>query len=316
MSAKIIVRGRIEEVIPMGGFTLTSYDRDIAQFQGYKPAKYTAAFRTNLVAKGVLVQGIIYPIILINEEKVITLRMMNNVLSLHGTMDLLEGYVEDAIGLSVAGKDFGIGAVRKCVNSGNVEGLDLALQNILSTIASGTNMAKLTTAGYTPAARAALIAMRTSISDDNTAQNAKETQRGSLVVANMHVINDYLKDVKAIWIDGKHIFKSTDKIKLKDYTNSQLIARMRNDELHTWIQGDVFNKTGGKEKGAKIVCRPVSVGKRGKTVTSDPEGAYVVKGLKPVDFIFTIKLKNGNMFAVAGTAVTNVHVTLNIHQPV
>ncbi len=315
MKEKLIITGRIEEVPAIGQFTIDSYGIDIVKFQAYKPLKYTAGFLIALNGKALLVGGIISPVILTGELKVITLRMVTNVLGLHGTMDLLEGYAEDAIGLSVGLKDFGIGPVRKCVNSGDVEGLDLALKNLLAVIASGTNMAKLVTAGYDAGSRTALIAMKASIAGDNAAQNAKENQRAALVVANMGVINDYLKDIKMIWVDGKHIFKSTDKEKLKNYTNSQIIARMRHDELHTWIQGVVYNKVGGAEKGAKIVARPISVGKRGKTVYSDPEAAYVVKGLKPVDFIFTVKLKSGAMFAVAGTAVTNVHVVLDLRQP-
>jgi len=259
------------------------------------------------------VMGIVFPKLLTAELKVITLRMYTNVLGLRLTMNLLEGYVEDAVGLTIGVGDFGIKQVRKAINSLDMEGLDAALQFLLTNI--GNNMAALVAQGYTPIARAALIATKQSIFDDNAAQNAKEEERAGLVVSNIGVINDLGTDLKAVWKDGKHLYSITDKVKVKNYTNSQLVKRVRHDELHTFIGGVVKNKLGVVQEGAKIVARPVLKGLRGKTVKSGAGGVYEIDGLKPTEYNLFVTLENGDTFLVQAAAVTNTHTVCNITQP-
>jgi len=310
---KIIITARLEEVPTIGQFTIDSYIRDSGDFSTYKPLKYTAGFLTALQAKAVLVNGIVNPVVLTSELKVITLRLTNSLLGLRNTMNLLEGYVADATGLTVAAADFGISGVRQKVNSGDVEGLNGALSTLLTNV--NNNLTALNTAGYPTGAETALAAVKLNIFNDNAAQNVKENARAALVVANIGVINDFLKDIKAIWADGKRQYKISNKTKLKDYTNTAIIKRIRNDELHTLIVGRVLNKLGKIEADAKIKARPSIAGKRGKTVKSDASGKYELKGLRPTTYLITVTLKDGSMFAVNGDAKTNTTVTLDLQQP-
>lgn len=303
----------MEEVPTIGQFTIDSYIRDAGDFAAYKPLKYTAGFLTALQAKAVLVNGIVNPVVLTSELKLITLRLTNNVFGLRNTMNLLEGYVADATGLTVAPADFGISPVRQKVSSGDVEGLNGVLSTLLTNI--NNNLAALNTVGYPTGAEGVLAAVKLAIFNDNAAQNVKENARAALVVANIGVINDFLKDIKAIWADGKRLYKISNKTKLKDYTNSTIIKRIRNDELHTLIIGKVINKIGKIEKDAKIKARPSIAGKRGKTTKSDASGAYELKGLRPTTYLITVTLANGDSFAVNGDAVTNKTITLDLKQP-
>lgn len=310
---KIIITARIEEVPTIGQFTIDAYIRDSADFTGYKPAKYTAGFLTAVQAKAVLVNEIINPVVLTGELKVITLRLTVSVLGLRNTMNLLEGYVADATGLTVAPADFGITPVRQKIASGDVEGLNGVLATLLTNITN--NFSALEDVGYTADAKTALAATKLSIFNDNAAQNTKENARAALVVANIGVINDFLKDIKAIWADGKRLYKLTDKVKLKDYTNTTIIKRIRNDELHTLIVGKVLNRAGVGEADAKIKARPSIAGKRGKTVKSGKDFKYELKGLRPTTYLITVTLKNGEMFAVNVDAKTNTTVTFDLQQP-
>lgn len=176
-------------------------------------------------------------------------------------------------------------------------------------------MAALNTVGYPVGAEATLATVKLNIFNDNAAQNVKEGARADLVVANIGVINDFLKDIKAIWADGKRQYKISNKLKLKDYTNTAIIKRIRNDELHTLIVGKVINKSGGLEADAKIKARPSILGKRGKTVKSGADSTYELKGLRPTTYLITVTLKDGSMFAVNGDAKTNTTVTLDLVQP-
>ena len=309
----LIIKGRLEEIPTIGQFTIDSYIRDAADFTAYKPSKYTAGFLTALQTKATNVNAIVNPVVLTSELKVITLSLTNRVLALRGTMNLLEGYVADAVGLTVSASDFGISPVRQKVNSGDVEGLNSVLSTLLTNV--NNNLAALNLVGYPTGAETTLATDKQKIFDDNALQNVKENARAALVVANLGVINDFCKDLKAIWADGKRLYKISDKVKLKDYTNSTIIKRIRNDELHTLIVGKVLNKLGKIEADAKIKARPAIAGKRGKTVKSDATGAYELKGLRPTTYLITVTLANGESFAVNGDAVTNKTITLDLVQP-
>jgi hypothetical protein len=309
---KLIIRARIYEVPILGQFSIDSYSRDDDDFITFKPNKYTPAFLTALLAKQTAVNDIVNPVVLTAELKQITIRLHGNMIGLRNPMNWLQGYVNDATGLTVPAKDFGISQVRKSVNKGDAESLDGNLKTLLINI--DNNMTKLSDVGYTDAMRNALKDAKAEIFKDNAQQNKKIDERGLLVAENLGTINDFLKDIKAIWTDGKLLYKITDKVRVKDYTNSELLKRIRHDELHTIITGSVYNKEGKIEPGAKIVARPSTEGKRGKTVTSDPKGHYELKGLRPINYILTVTLKSGAVFMTNVDAKTNETVKLDLRE--
>jgi len=310
---KIIINARIEEVPTFCQFTNASLTRDFTFFSSYKSHKYTAAFMTALTNKQVVVEAIVFPRVLTNQLKVITLRLETNVYKLRNIMNLLEGYVVDAVDLTVAAKDFGISGVRSMVNSMDVEGLNGALSYLLVNI--NANMDALVAVGYNETDATALSDLKALINEDNTAQNSKEGERAQLVVDNIGKINELLIDIKDIWADGKRLFKINEPVKLPDYTSSAILKRIRHDELHTMIMGKVINALGEKESGAKIQARPALFGKRGKTVKSDANGNYELKGLKPTSYLITVTKKNGSSFIVTADAVTNQTVVKDLVEP-
>jgi hypothetical protein len=309
----LIIKARIDEVTTIGQFTINSYKRDVDKFKAYKPTKYTDAFLTDLEAKKEVVKGIVNPVVLIAEQKKITERLLNTIIGLRDPMNLLEGYVADAVGLTVAPKDFGISPVRQKVNRGEVEGLNGALSTLVTNITN--NKPALINVGYSDVAFTALKAAQTSIFDDNAAQNIKEGEIGALVTGNMGVINDFLKDIKGIWADGKRLFKISDKVKLKDYTLADIIRRIRQDELHTLIAGTVKSASNELASKVKVSARPSVVGKRGKSTTTDSKGYYELKGLEPKSYNITFTLPDGRMFVVSADAKTNEKVVVDFTVP-
>jgi hypothetical protein len=311
---RLIIKARIEEVPTIGQFTIDAANANHADLNAYKPNKYTPAFFTALEGKLALIKQIVNPVVLTSEMKVITVRLTNSVVGLRQTMNLLEGYVADATGLTVAKADFGIKDVRKKVASLDVEGLNNVLSVVITNITN--NMDALTAVGYTAAMKTALEATKESIFKDNAEQNEKLEARAELVAANMGQINDFCTDIKDIWADGKRLYNLTDKVKAKLFSNADIIRRIRNDELHTIITGKVLDKNGSVAAAAKIVARPSSEGKRGKTVKSNSIGVYELKGLRPVNYILTVTLKTGGIFVVNADAVTNKSVGLDLKEPV
>jgi len=303
---KISIRARIEEVPTLGQFSVDSYNRDIADFQSYKPAKYTAGWLTILTGLITSVSGIVNPKQLLAELSVITLRLDSNMLLLRPLMNKLEGYVRDATGLTIPKNKFGISEVRKAISNGDQEKLNQALTDLLHNIAN--NNAALTTAGMPASIVTDITGLQTSIFNDNAAQNAKMQQKALLVTSNMGVINQLCDILKSLWADGKSLYKTSNATKLKDYTNTQLINRIRQEELKTKITG-VVKGTNGPEAKAKVVAKPTDGG-RTKTVYTNKNGEFELKGLKPGATNLSITTTSGAQAVVQATAVTGTAVAV------
>lgn len=311
MANSLPIKCRIEEIPAILGFTKDTYLRDKVLLEGYKPLRYVAGYGTSIDTLKTNVEGIVNPKQLTAELKVITLRIFTNMIALRPKLDRLEGYLNDAVGLSVSKEDFGISPVRKKISSDDQEGLNGALLYLLGNL-NAANMAILTPLGFLPADRTAIDDLRKSIADDNTAQNTKISARANLVVANFSVLVDACNFIKAQWADGKALFKNTDKTKLKDYTNAQIINRVRQEALKTKIVG-VVQRASVPEKGAKVVAKPV-LGGRGKTVKTNVNGEYELSGLREGSYNVTITAVDGKQALVQADAVTGVSVTAPVAQ--
>ncbi|MBK5285233.1 MAG: carboxypeptidase regulatory-like domain-containing protein [Bacteroidia bacterium] len=309
---KLVIKARIEELPTLAQFSIDSYIRDKADFMAYKPAKYIASYAADLAAKKLAVAAVVNPKQLTAELALITLRLSTNIIAVRPLMDRLEGYVRDAVGLTVLPKNFGIKEVRKKITSDDQEGLDGALLYLEGNI--GNNMPALTAVGYSVPQQTQLTTLHGKINLDNAAQNAKMSARALLVVQNMGIINDLAKTLKDLWADGKSLYKSSDKVRLKDYTNSQLINRIRAEELKTKIAGVVKDATGTGRK-AKVVAKPV-IGGRGKTVNSKTNGEYELKGLKAGFYNITVTIEGVPSFVVQGEARSGETVVLDLVAPV
>src|SRR5438309_11455495 len=95
---KLLINVRIEEVVVLSRMTKDNYVRDKLDFQGYKPLKYILTYATVLEGKIVLVEAIIFPMVLTAELKLITERIVKNMLDIRPLMKRLEGFVADARG--------------------------------------------------------------------------------------------------------------------------------------------------------------------------------------------------------------------------
>ena len=131
---KLIIVGRTEEVPIITQMTIDALVADMLAFHGYKPTKYTDDFVEALLLKQEGINAIILPKVLTAELKVITFRLHTNIIGLRNTMNLLEGYVVDANGLTVSVKDFGIKDVRDKISTGDAEGMNGALSFLLINI--------------------------------------------------------------------------------------------------------------------------------------------------------------------------------------
>lgn len=309
---KLIILGRINEIPTIVQFTLDALSLYFDDFAAYKPSKYTAAYISTLEAKQNEVIQIVNPVVLTAELKLITFNLVKNLEALRMTMNLLEGYVVDASGLTVRVEDFGIKSVRKKISSGDVEGLDGVLSILLNNITN--NMAALEAADYTSAKKTELENLKLSIFNGNAAQKRKLSERSELVKNNMDLINNVLADIKSIWTDGKLLYRLPNKERAKLFTNAHIIRNIRNDSRHTKIAGTVTNAENESLSKVKVKARPSTEGKRGKSTRTNIKGYYELKGLQPKNYVITFTLPGGKSYVVAADAKTNEVVVVDFKE--
>jgi hypothetical protein len=295
---KLNITCRIEEVPAIGGFLINSLSTELADFTAFSP-NFNALYVTNAQTRLTAVTALIQPKTLTGELKVITLRIYNNMSALPQKIDFLEGYIKRVpSGLTVAAKDFGISAIRKANNKGDVEQLVSALNFTLALVNNATNKPLILAQGYTPAQNTALTTISTQLADDNVAQNAKVNARNNLVTSNYGVINDFWKTLTDISDAGKRIYRSSNK--KDDYTINVLKRRIRQEELKNKMIGTVTS-AGSPVNGAKVSMKPVITG-RARSTKSKASGKYELKSLAAVDWIVTV--------SADGMVTQNVAVTI------
>ncbi len=280
---KLRITCRIEELPVLGSFLLTSMQGSLADFTGYSP-DYNAAYMTTANADQSVIENLVNPKQLTAELKVITFRIYGNMSILRGKIDLLEGYINRATGLTIGKKDFGISEVRKKNNRKDTEGLIAALVFLLTN--ASNNMPALVLKGYTPAQHTALTALKDAFKTDNTAQNTKVNDRNNKVVANYAKLNAFWDKLVDIADAGKRIYKSTAPNRLDDFTMSKLKARINQERNNTKFEG-VITSAGAPLDGAKLELLPLGMGRK-RSVKTKVDGKYSIKSIEPGDYAVVV----------------------------
>lgn len=303
---KLDITCRIEELPAIGGFLINSLISDLVDFTAFSP-DFNAGYVTNAQSRLTAVTGIVQAKTLTAELKVITLRMATNRTALEQKVDFWEGYIKRASGLTVAAKDFGISAIRKANNSGDVEALVNALNYTLALSNNATNAPLLLAKGFTGLQKTALQTIATQLNDDNVAQNAKVNARNTLVTSNYQLINDFWKILTDISDAGKRIYRTSNK--KDDYTIAVLKRRIRQEQLKNKMAGTVtFN--GQPLVNAKISMVPVGGGRK-RSSLSKAGGKYELKSLTATDWIVTVTATGKVTINEAVTIVTGETLSKN-----
>jgi len=277
---KLKIRVKLGEVTSFGSFVIASATTDLSTFIDYSP-KYSAPYLTQLETDKKAIELLVNPIQLTSELKIITGRIYTNQDLLTTEVSLLEGYVKMGVGMTVGAKDFGIQAVRKANNSGDIEGVVSALA-ILTKNATD-NMTILTPLGFKPAKLTGLNAIMNTLNTDNTSQNTKINQRSVLVEDNHTIINTFWDNMINICDIGKRIQKPVSEAKYKEYVVTTVVARMRNDAKKTKMSGLT-------EPYARIELKPL-VGGRKRVIKAKKDGSYEQTGIAPNEYMATMYAK-------------------------
>jgi len=298
----------IDELPVIGGFVYNSFMGDAGDFVPY--TDFADPFPTNYANKLKEVELAVSPVIIRNKMKVVTFTLLTDMYGLRDKLNKAEIYFNSAgSGLDVKPEDMGQHEVRVEIGRGDVEAVIGALKTMNQNIYN--NKALLATKGMTVAMQTDLVTVATNLKTNNDSQNAMIQERANSTKTNMTLYNDFwILYLALVAKTGRLIYKAGNATKAKNYTISQLKARIRHDAAQTEVYGVVKDGANNVVKDAKVKLIPV-MGGRTKTVKTDVNGKFSVSGMKATDYNMVVT-KGALVKVVAVTVVTRVHLEVNV----
>ncbi len=298
----------IDELPVIGGFVYNSFMGDAGDFVPY--TDFADPFPTNYADKLKEVELAVSPVIIRNKMKVVTFTLLTDMYGLRDKLNKAEIYFNSAgSGLDVKPEDMGQHEVRVEIKRGDVEAVIGALKTMNQNIYN--NKALLVTKGMTVAMQTDLVTVATNLKTNNDSQNAMIQERANSAKTNMTLYNDFWTLYLALVAKtGRLIYKAGNATKAKNYTISQLRARIRHDAAQTEVYGVVKDAANNVVKDAKVKLIPVDGG-RTKTVKTGANGEFNLSGMKAKDYNMVVT-KGTLVKVVAVTVVTRVHLEVNV----
>jgi hypothetical protein len=287
----LIITVKIEEVTPIGKYIIDAFERDLATITA-KYTKYDAALLTKLKTDYAVINQLINPQLITGKIAKQTHDIYTALNPLLGLLDIVEGYIRIAKGLSVAPSYFGVSAIRKAKNNGDIEGIADKLKTLLQVM--NDNKAALTAEGLTTADITALQNIQDTIVNTKAARALLEREKQSLIDNNHIAINDFWASLQDICDKAKRVFKSTDPIKLPDYTMTSLKQKVRKTLQLNGLKGKVQSK-GKPIASALVELLPLGAGRR-RTHRTKADGLYHIGGVTAGPYLVAITAKNYQRF--------------------
>ncbi|MFD2718142.1 hypothetical protein ACFST9_05415 [Hymenobacter monticola] len=219
---------RINELLPLGRLLRTSYVRDRADFVDLLPEDYKPKFLADYDAAVEAVEKVTRSSVAVAQRGAITARIDALLAALPQLLNRLEARLRRAESLTVAAKKFGIEPVRRDRNNDEHEGLADSLNTLLQNI--GANKASLLAKGQTQGEIDQLQELYDQLVADSTAQGSSLSDQRLLTADNVKLFRALYKLMKQLMDDGKSLYKTSDKARLKDYTLRNLRQQVRKEQ--------------------------------------------------------------------------------------
>ncbi|MDI9363926.1 MAG: carboxypeptidase-like regulatory domain-containing protein [Flavobacterium sp.] len=283
----LIITVKIEEVTPIGKFIIDAFERDIASITD-KYTKYDAPLLAKLKTNYAAIRQLINPQLITGKIAKQTSDIYTTLMPLLGLLDIVEGYIHIAQDLSVAPSYFGISAVRKAKSNGDLEAIADKLKTLLQVI--NENKAALTAEGLKAADITALQNIQDTIVNTKAARALLEREKQSLIDNNHIAINDFWTSLLDICDKAKRVFKTTDPIKLPDYTITSLKQKVSRTLRLNGIKGKV--QSNGKLIASAVVeLLPLEAGRR-RAHRTKTDGLYEIGSVTAGPYLVNVSAKN------------------------
>lgn len=216
---------KIEEFPSVAKMMRDSFVRDLTAFTNYKP-KYDQPYVDALDLKCTKLTDLVENKIKIAEMKKMTSDLYAMSDGIRDLLNKLQGYVEDAQGLTVGVKSFRFKEARAYIDKHDIDGL-LAELLIIKQL-TVDNKDALETEGYTSIQQTSFSDAITNIDQLHKQRNLKEDEKEAVIQANIVFLNELWQELSKIAADGKRLYKKSDPEKTGDYTFSTLLRRISN----------------------------------------------------------------------------------------
>jgi hypothetical protein len=213
------------ELPVMCGYVAFSLKRDAEEFNRYSP-KFNAEYIADFETKTSAVSELLSPVLETAELKGITTRMYAVINGLLDPLNRVKGYLKLAKDtVPVSATDFGLTLLRKKVSTKDAKGILQGLQLV------NANLQKykepLSAQGLTEELISVFTTSAGFIAADNQKPYEIVSRRKDLVRTNVGLLNDLYKQLSEIMEVGKILYKGNNIVKLKEYTFSELLKKVR-----------------------------------------------------------------------------------------
>ena len=222
---------RISELLPIARLLRASYLRDRDDFVALLPEDYKPKFLADYDTAIKAVEKATRSSVGAARRQTITARIDALLEALPQLLNRLEARVRRAVGLAVPAKKFGIEPVRRDRTNHEHEGLADSLKTLLQNIE--TDKTALLAKGQTQAELDQLQALYDDLVKDSTAQGSSLSEQRLLTADNVQLFRALYAPMKELLADGKSLYKTSDKTKLKDYTLRKVLQQVRKTQAAT-----------------------------------------------------------------------------------
>lgn len=223
--AKRVYKCKWEELPVIAGFLVNSMEADLADFSALSPV-FDAAYVTALREKRDAVLALARPQYKTGQLKKVSATLSQQEKALRPMLNRMEGYVRLASGeLDVHAQDFGFKALRHNIDQGNDEGVLTQIKTVLQN--ANRNFVALHGKGMQQSDVDALVAAFETIDTLNNRQNSLMNERSALAVQNVEQGNALWAVLLEVMQTGKALYRGIDDERLKQYTFTALLKRVR-----------------------------------------------------------------------------------------
>ena len=219
---------RINELLPLARLLRASYLRDHNDFVALLPEDYKPKFLADYDTAMKAVEAATRSSVAVAQRSTITAGIDTLLEALPQLLNRLEARLRRAEGLTVAARKFGIEPVRQGRNNHEHEGLADSLKTLLQNIAA--NKKALTAKGQPQAEIDQLQALYDDLVKDSAAQGSSLSDQRLLTAGNVQLFRSLYAPMKELLDDGKSLYKTSDKTRLKDYTLRKILQQVRKEQ--------------------------------------------------------------------------------------
>ena len=218
---------KMEDVPVITGFALTSMENDKVDFLAFSPM-FADPFMDNVRSKRIVCIELVKSKDVVKQQKAITQQISVKLNELRVSLHPVEGYLKlagDSLDIQLA--DFGLNDLRNDISKENVEGVISESQSFVTNLKR--NEAVLQTKGLKTEMITDITDLVAEIALLNQQQNNLKNKRSRVASDNLKDFNELWDMLTSILNAGRAMYRGVDNVKLKEYTLSNLLKRVHNE---------------------------------------------------------------------------------------